>query len=580
MRQSNRLIISTVARFIGTSLNLGLGLLTARWLLGGLGFEDFGLLSAVGASVLISTSIAGALSRSAGRHMAFEMGKGDDEALRRVFSTTVLIFLAMTAASLLLGLAVMPLVFHFLTVPEGREAAARWAYECSLVQWCTLMATTPMRAALHASQANILLSCMEVGGRISVLAATGLMMYLPGDRLMTYSLIIALLTIFSSVSPIVGWWRLCPACRVHLNLFERGEVWRIGHFAGWSMLQNIAETACGQGSVVILNTTFDAVINGAYSLAQRAANCQSMFAGVIMNPIAPAVTGYHARNAHEQVRALVTASSKYLVVLNLLMWVPCMLESEQILKLWLDNYPPLTPNFLRLMLSTSLVASFSAGYSMALEARGHVGKLVLFWNLPLVVAILVTSGVYRCVSVGPWFLPVMALATTGIISLLIYPIFVGPSLGIAFTRWAKEVAMPCISVMLIGMSVPVAIWLSLSEGWLRLVAVTAGSSLAILAAMWFLAMDKWEKSHFVRVSVEGIARLRSAHSFIPTGLLMSMSATPLSPVEPYPALDTKVTEPDTDSQDGPSETSVSEIGQPLGTAAGLQVKKGFGSSSK
>jgi O-antigen/teichoic acid export membrane protein len=478
---------------------VSLSLVTARWLLEGLGFADFGLLSVLGATVMMSNSITGALSRSASRQMAFELGRGDMVALRRAFNTSLIIFVVLAVLSFLVGEAIMPLLFRFLTIPDDRLTAARWAYQFTLIQWCVIMLTTPLFAALHASQASILLSCNEVVGRLNVLIAAGLVIYLPGDRLINYTFMMAALTVLGVVGPVFGCWRYCPACRPGADQFDRQEFRRIGQFAGWSILQNLGVHFCNQGGVVILNAFFDTVVDGAYALAQRGVTCQTLFAGAIVNPIAPAMIGYQARQQQKQVEVLVHATSKYLALINLMIWVPFVLESEEVFGLWLGDYPPQAPLFARLLMTTSLISALSMGFSVALEGRGQIAAVALIWNLPLLIVTGVMAGWFALSPSSPQLLPLMMLLTTAIICLVVCPFFVGPALGIGAGKWLQQVARPCLIVMACMCAAAAATRLILPEGLMRVIAVTAASTVTAGIAIWFLALADWERQHFARV---------------------------------------------------------------------------------
>lgn len=65
-------------------------LYTSRVILNALGMEDYGIYNVVGGIVAMFTMIRGSLA-AISRYITFELGKGDIEKLKRVFSSSVTI---------------------------------------------------------------------------------------------------------------------------------------------------------------------------------------------------------------------------------------------------------------------------------------------------------------------------------------------------------------------------------------------------------------------------------------------------------------------------------------------------------
>lgn len=78
-------------------------LYTSRAILNALGVEDFGIQNVVGGFVAMFSLISSALSSSISRFMTFELGTGDMIRLRKVFSTSLLIQLALISIVLVVA---------------------------------------------------------------------------------------------------------------------------------------------------------------------------------------------------------------------------------------------------------------------------------------------------------------------------------------------------------------------------------------------------------------------------------------------------------------------------------------------
>lgn len=67
-------------------LTMIVGLYTSRVVLATLGIEDYGIYSIVGGVVVMFTFLNASMSSATSRFMAFEIGKGDDSKIEKVFS--------------------------------------------------------------------------------------------------------------------------------------------------------------------------------------------------------------------------------------------------------------------------------------------------------------------------------------------------------------------------------------------------------------------------------------------------------------------------------------------------------------
>ena len=68
-------------------------LYTSRVVLQTLGVEDYGVYNAVGGFISMFSMISAALSTAISRYITFTLGEDNDEKLKKVFSTSVIILL-------------------------------------------------------------------------------------------------------------------------------------------------------------------------------------------------------------------------------------------------------------------------------------------------------------------------------------------------------------------------------------------------------------------------------------------------------------------------------------------------------
>ena len=88
-QNNKRIVKNTFFLYIRTLFVMAVSLFTSRVVLQTLGVDDFGIYNVVGGFVAMFSVVTGALSTSISRFLTFELGKGDVERLKVIFSTSL-----------------------------------------------------------------------------------------------------------------------------------------------------------------------------------------------------------------------------------------------------------------------------------------------------------------------------------------------------------------------------------------------------------------------------------------------------------------------------------------------------------
>ena len=169
MRQSTRLIVNTAATYLRMLLTVGMGLLIVRILVNRLGEVGYGLLVTLGAAGGLLGVLQAAMSTSVMRHMAAAVGRKDEPGAQKVYTNGTLLFGLIGAVIVGIGLALTPAVLAAVTVPEGREDAARWVWWLNLATIGLTIMTTPALNLLTAKQMLVRTAVLDTIGRALML---------------------------------------------------------------------------------------------------------------------------------------------------------------------------------------------------------------------------------------------------------------------------------------------------------------------------------------------------------------------------------------------------------------------------
>ena len=130
---STRLAKNTVLLYFRMFLMMCINLYTSRIVLHTLGVEDYGIYNVVGGVVVMLEFINDSMTSSTQRFLSFELGTGNKQKLREVFSTSINIHLIISLIIVLLGETIGLWFLHEkMVIPPERMVAAEWCFQLSI----------------------------------------------------------------------------------------------------------------------------------------------------------------------------------------------------------------------------------------------------------------------------------------------------------------------------------------------------------------------------------------------------------------------------------------------------------------
>jgi O-antigen/teichoic acid export membrane protein len=486
LRQSTLLIINTSVTYMRMGLTILLGLVATRLLVHLLGFADFGVLSALGATGVLLSVVADAFSGSAQRHMAYEIGQKNHARLLTVFNTSLALFVGLAAGVIVLGSVLSPLIVRGLTVPIGRQTAAWWTLELTLASLALTIAQVPFAAFADARQALALNALRDLLGSLLAIAAVGLLYIVPGDRMVLYAGFFMVTRGIVLAVAATAAMRFFPECRPNLRCFDRAELGRIAHYAGWASLGSLAWQLRMYGSMILLNIRFGPVVNSAYAIAIQVAGYQNSFGGAIYVAARSAIISHFGQGDLERVRALVLMTSKYACLTMLIFVVPIQFETHLVLRLWLKEFPPLAPTFVRLAMAWVAMLALCGGFHIAMLAQQRIGPYVRM-NCAFDIAVMLLGIVeFYVFGWNPTALLVTAVLVTGN-QIIAQAIVAGHKIGLALRVWNRRVLAPVLLTYVCCLVAVIPMWRWANPGMARLLAIAGTCTVITTVIGWFTA---------------------------------------------------------------------------------------------
>ena len=190
---NKRVAKNTLLLYIRTFVILIVNLYTSRIVLEVLGVEDYGIYNIVGGMVVMFSVISAALSNSITRFITFELGKGNKDKLKQIFSTSVNIQLRL---SLIIAIAVEGIgvyfMYAYMQIPEDRLSAAFWVLQCSLLNFIISLVSLPYSAVIIAHERMNIFAYVGLLEAALKFVSAYLLFIVAFDHLILYGVLLAL----------------------------------------------------------------------------------------------------------------------------------------------------------------------------------------------------------------------------------------------------------------------------------------------------------------------------------------------------------------------------------------------------
>lgn len=375
---SKRIARNTLLLYFRMLITMCVGLYTSRVVLNALGVEDYGIYNVVGGVVAMFSILSASLSAAISRFITFELGKGDLEKLKRIFCTSVNIQI------ILIGIVVIlmeTIGIWFLNckmvIPEERLTAANWVFQFSVVTFSLNLLSAPYNAVIIAHEKMSVFAYISIIDCILKLIVALIIAYNPFDRLVYYGLLIMICGLINRSMYAIYSKRNFEEASYKL-VFDRGLMKEMFGFAGWNMLGTGAYVFNTQGVNLVTNIFFGVTTNAARAVSTQAEAAIKQFVTNFTMALNPQITKSYAARDMNYLYNLVCKGSKFSYLIMLFFAVPFMFEAEVIMQLWLKNYPPEAPLFLRLSLFGTMIDLLGNSPAVAAWATGNIKRYYIF----------------------------------------------------------------------------------------------------------------------------------------------------------------------------------------------------------
>lgn len=488
---NKRIAKNTLLLYFRMLFMMVVSLYTSRVILNALGVEDFGIYNVVGGVVAMFTVISGSLSAAISRFITYELGKGDQSKLNKIFSASVTIQLLL---SLIIVVLIESVGVWFLnakmTIPADRVTAANWVLQFSIITFVINLISVPYNAAIIAHERMSAFAYISILEAIGKLAIAFFIMWSPIDKLIYYAILMCTVAVIVRLTYGHYCKKHFTECTYHFH-WDKDILKQMFGFAGWNFLGASSVVFRDQGGNIILNIFFGPTVNAARGIANQVNTAITGFVQNFMTALNPQITKSYASGDGEYMMTLIFQGARLSFYMLLLLSLPVLINTHYILVIWLKIVPEHAVLFVRLILIFAMCESISNPLITAMLATGKirnyqivVGGLQLL-NLPLS---------YLCLKTG--FVPESILVVAIIISLacLFARLYMlRGMIGLSSILYMKNVFLNVLVVALLSAIIPYMLFCYMKETFFSFIIITLIAVLCTLVVEFYIGCNQKER---------------------------------------------------------------------------------------
>lgn len=503
---NKRIAKNTMMLYFRMLFTMGVSLYTSRIVLNTLGVEDFGIYNVVGGVIIMFTFLNSAMASATQRFLTFELGRGDEAELKKIFSTSILIHGLIAIFIVILGeTAGLWFLNTQMTIPVERMEAAQWVYQLSILSCMVMIMSVPYNAAIIANErmsAFAYISVLDVSLKLLIVF---LLDYLGYDKLKLYAVLLFLVSLISRI--VYGLY-----CKKHFKEAKFNWVWdkklfkKMADFASWSLFGNLAGVAFTQGVNLLLNVFFGPAVNAARGITVQVQGAVNGFAMNFQTALNPQITKSYATKDLKYMHSLIYSSSKYSFFLLFFLSLPILLETELILTWWLKIVPEHTISFLRIILVTTLIDAMANPLAISAQATGKIRK---YQAVVGGILLLIVPFSYLALKIGAlpeavFFVHLLMVAIAQIARLWM----IRPMIKLSLRNYFTEVVVKIILVGITSILLPFILFVMLPQNWWSFLLVSFACVISVSFFIYYLGMNAQEKKVIKTKVGELICKIR------------------------------------------------------------------------
>lgn len=415
-------------------------LYTSRIILNVLGVIDYGIYNLVAGVVTSLSFLNSSMSSATQRFLSYELGAKNTQKIKMVFSMSVNIHIIIAVLILIISETIgLWVLNNSLKIPSERLVAANWVYQFSILTFIVNIISVPYNAAIITYEKMNVFALISVFEVVLKLIAVFILEAFGYDKLQLYAILIFSVSFIIRI--IYGQYtkRNIKDC-CYIFTWDKCLFKTLLSYSSWNLWGNIASVGFNSGIDILLNIFFGPMVNAAKGIAYQVNYALSSFLINFQTAMNPQIIKSYAAENYDYMIKLVFTGARLSYYLMLLISLPLILSTPQIVHWWLGKVPDYTIVFCRLIIINTLINSISGTLMTGVQATG---KIKLYQSVVggLLLLIVPISYVFLKFGYPPQttFYVYIALSITSLFARIA---IISPILKIPKVRFTKDLLLP------------------------------------------------------------------------------------------------------------------------------------------
>lgn len=446
--QKRRLIKNTSSLYLRTFVTLFISLFISREVLDVLGVIDYGIYSLVGSLVVFLTFFNGALSYSAERFLALELGKNNLLEMKKIFSLNInlllILILLIVIVSETLGIWI---INSKLNIPINRIKEANLVFHISIITFCISMLRVPFKATIVAYERMGVFASLSITESVLKLLLILSLRYTNGDKLVIYSTLILVVTLIINLIYVFYCRYKFTTCQ-YIRAFDKKLLKRLIHFLGWNLLGKTTNILTQNGLIFLLNIFFGVTMNSALAIANQVNGAVVNFISGFQTSFIPQIIKLYAEGKQKELHGLVNQTSKFSFILVLIPALILIRFMPKFLDLWLTEVPEYTVEFCRFFVIGAVIDATTGPYYGAIMASGKIRNYQIGISISFTLDLVFTYILLE-LKLNPGLILISRIFTRGLLNMVIGLYFLKQTIHANIKNYLKQVLLPIIYALVI-----------------------------------------------------------------------------------------------------------------------------------
>lgn len=494
---------NTVLLYVRMILLMAVSFYTSRVILATLGVDDYGLYNLIGGIITLFSFISGSLVSAMQRYFNVALGQHDEAKYHRVYVMGYNLIILFSVIVLLVGETVgLWFVNNKLNVPEGRETAAFWVYQFSILTMIVHLLKTPDNASIIAHERMGFYAYLSIGEALLKLGIVYFLQLFEIDKLILYVILYFAASVLINVAYKVYCNRSFTVCH-YKWLWDSALSKELLSFSGWSLLTSGTRTVTMQSENVFLNQNYSVSVNAARGVASQVYNTINTFVQNFVIAFRPQLIKSYAAGEMENHFSLVYRSSKFSFYLLLVLVIPAVFNLDALLGVWLVEVPLYTKEFCIFVLLAYLADALATPLSISIYANGNIKGIQISTSVVFVLQLI--ASFFALKAKWPPYIVSVFIFVSHSIHYLFYIFFCKRLCHLHLRKYLIKVVLPLVPVCIISPLLP---WFlqKFSVGFWRAFGLCVVDVVWGLLVIWLLGMGKEEKQYVKSIILKMIKR--------------------------------------------------------------------------